>query len=206
MKMGEFIQTWEGSLTENKWNRVANIVLVGAILLLAILLINKDKIVIVQPANMQESGWVSKNQASRSYKESWGFALAQLTGNVTPGNVDFVKERLTPMLSPVIYNEVIDSLEMQAQAIKDDRITMRFEPLLVDYEEATDKVFVYGLSYVKGSTGSEERNERTYEYRFKFDNYSPLLVDLRTYEGKPQSEVVLANIQRIEERRGEAKP
>ena len=206
MKMGEFIQTWEGSLTENKWNRVANIVLVGAILLLAILLINKDKIVIVQPANMQESGWVSKNQASRSYKESWGFALAQLTGNVTPGNVDFVKERLTPMLSPVIYNEVIDSLEMQAQAIKDDRITMRFEPLLVDYEEATDKVFVYGLSYVKGSTGSEERNERTYEYRFKFDNYSPLLVDLRTYEGKPQSEVVLANIQRIEERRDEAKP
>ena len=205
MKMGEFIQTWEGSLTENKWNRVANIVLVCAILLLAILLINKDKIVVVQPANMQEAGWVSKSKASRSYKESWGFALAQLTGNVTPGNVDFVKDRLTPMLSPVIYNEVIDALLMQAQAIKDDRITMRFEPLLVDYEETTDKVFVYGLSYVKGSTGSEERKERTYEYRFKFDNYSPLLVDLQAYEGKPKSEVVLANIQRIEERRAEAK-
>ena len=205
MKMGEFIRTWEGSLAENKWNRVANIILVSALLLLAILLINKDKIVVIQPANMHETGWVSKTQASRSYKESWGFALAQLIGNVTPGNVDFVKDRLIPMLSPVVYAEVIDSLEMQAQAIKDDRITMRFEPMLVDYEEATDKVFVYGMSYIKGSTGSEKRNERSYEYRFKFENYSPLLVDLNTYEGKPQSEVVLANIQRIEERRAEAR-
>jgi hypothetical protein len=76
--------------------------------------------------------------------------FAQLLGNVTPGTVDFVKERLTPLLSPSIYQDVIDAIEIQAQQIKNDRVTMRFEPRFVEYEPKSDKVFVYGYSYVKG--------------------------------------------------------
>ncbi|MCV5185818.1 type IV conjugative transfer system protein TraE, partial [Escherichia coli] len=77
------------------------------------------------PFTLTEEAWVTKSNASQSYKEAWGFAFAQLLGNVTPGTVDFVKERITPLLSPSIYQDVIDAIEIQAQQIKNDRVTMR---------------------------------------------------------------------------------
>ena len=66
------------------------------------------------------------------------------------------------MLSPEIYQDVIDAIEIQSKQIKEDRVTMRFEPRFVEYEEKSDKVFAYGYSYVKGaSSQQEERGERT---------------------------------------------
>ena len=121
-----------------------------------------------------------------------------MTGNITPSNVDFLKDRLKPLLSPAIYSDVIDTLEMQAQNIKDDRITMRFEPRFVEYEKTTDRVFVYGYSFVKGATGDEERDDRTYEYKIKISNYAPMILDLNTYEGKPRTERVLDQLQKQE--------
>ena len=100
------------------------------------------------------------------------------------------------MLSPVVYSDVIDNLMMQSQAIKDDRITMRFEPRFVEYESSTDKVFVYGYSYSSGADDKETRMDRTYEYRLRIENYAPLIIDINTYEGKPRNESVLASIQK----------
>lgn len=65
---------------------------------------------------------------------------------------------MEPILAPAIYQEFIDALEIQAQEIQADRITMRFEPRFVEYEETTDKVFVYGHSFVKGAAFDAKRN------------------------------------------------
>lgn len=205
MKFGDFLNTHEGALSENRWNRFANVGLAVAVVVLLYMVNTKDQIVIIQPTALASEAWISKEGASQSYKEAWGFHLAQLTGNVTPANVEFLKERLKPLLSPAIYSEVIDTLEVQAQDIRDDRITMRFEPRVVEYETTTDKVFVYGYSFVKGATGTEERTDRTYEYRLKIESYAPLIVDINTYEGKPRSEQVLAQIQKQEQRRAGGK-
>lgn len=199
MKWVDFIQTWEGSLTENKWNRIFNGVLASVVLILTYMVFTKDQIVILQPETLGSEAWITKTESSESYKESWGLFFAQMTGNITPANVDFLKDRLKPLLSPAIYSEVIDTMEIQAQNIKNDRITMRFEPRFVEYETTTDKVFVYGYSFVKGSVGKEERDERTYEYQIQISNYAPLILDLNTYEGKPRTERVLEQLQKKEE-------
>jgi conjugal transfer pilus assembly protein TraE len=123
----------------------------------------------------------------------------QLSGNVTPDNVAFIKERLKPLLSPAIYGDVIDSLEEQSLNIKQDRISIRFEPKFVEYEKVSDKVFVYGYSFIKGSADDENRQERTYEYRIKIANYAPMIMDLNTYQGKPKTERVLLQLQQREE-------
>ncbi|MBX2807143.1 MAG: type IV conjugative transfer system protein TraE [Cellvibrionaceae bacterium] len=200
MKMGSFIRTWEGSLVENKWNRIFNGLLVVAILLLIYMLLSKDQIVVIQPETLGTESWITKNSASESYKESWGLFLAQMTGNITPANVDFLKDRFKPLLSPAIYADVIDSFEIQAMNIKNDRVTMRFEPRFVEYEKNSDKVFVYGYSFFKGTTGKEDRTDRTYEYRIKIANYAPLIVDINTYEGLPRTENVLLRLQEQEQR------
>ncbi|MFC1336962.1 MAG: pilus assembly protein [gamma proteobacterium symbiont of Clathrolucina costata] len=201
MKWGDFVKTWEGSLAENKWNRIFNGGLAVAVVLLSYMVFTKEHVVVIQPETLGSEAWITKDQASQSYKESWGLFLAQLTGNITPANVDFLKDRLKPLLSPAIYSDVIDTLETQAQGIKNDRITMRFEPRFVEYETTSDRVFVYGYSFVKGATGDEDRQERTYEYRIRISNYAPMILDINTYEGKPRTERVLEQLQKQEESR-----
>lgn len=78
---------------------------------------------------------MTRDDASRSYIEAWGFALSELIGNVTPGNVQFISDRLKPLLDPKIYHKVLEGLEANAQQLKDECITMRFEPRRVIYEK-----------------------------------------------------------------------
>jgi len=204
MKLQAFVRTWEGALVENRWNRLANMGLAVAVLLLAYMAFSKDQIVVIKPETLGTDAWLTRSGASESYKEAWGLFLAQMTGNITPATVDFMKERLKPLLSPSLYAEVVDMLEMQAQDIKDDRITLRFEPRFVEYEQSTDTVFVYGHSFVKGASGSEDRQERTYEYRIRIAHYGPMVMDLDTYAGKPRTEAVLIKLQAQEaEERGD---
>ncbi|MDV5545225.1 TraE/TraK family type IV conjugative transfer system protein [Klebsiella pneumoniae] len=61
---------------------------------------SKGTIVTIQPFTLTEAAWVTKSNASSPIKRLGVFAFAQLLGNVTPGTVDFVKERITPLLSP----------------------------------------------------------------------------------------------------------
>jgi len=198
-----FLKTWEGALVENKFNRVFNGFLAVSVLLLAYMTFNKDQIVIVKPETLSSEAWITKDKASQSYKEAWGLFFAQLSGNVTPDNVDFIKERFKPLLSPAIYSEVIDALEIQALGIKKDRITIRFEPRFVEYEASSDMVFVYGYSFIKGSSDTVDRQDRTYEYRIKISNYAPMLIDLNTYQGKPKTERVLEQIAANEKKSGQ---
>lgn len=203
MNTSSFLKTWEGALVENKFNRVFNGFLAVSVLLLAYMTFNKDQIVIVKPETLSSEAWITKDKASQSYKEAWGLFFAQLSGNVTPDNVDFIKERFKPLLSPAIYSEVIDALEIQALGIKKDRITIRFEPRFVEYEASSDMVFVYGYSFIKGSSDTVDRQDRTYEYRIKISNYAPMLIDLNTYQGKPKTERVLEQIAANEKKSGQ---
>lgn len=203
MRIQEYLKTWTGLQNEAYWSRIIQVCLVIIVFLLVFLVFSKNTTVVMQPFTLTEEAWVTKDRASQSYKEAWGLAIAQLIGNVTPGSVDFVKERLGPLLSPTIYQEVIEVVSMQAQQIKNDRISMRFEPRSVDYEEKTDKVFVTGYSFMKGISVSatEEREERTYEFIVKVSNYAPVFESINTYVGKPRTSTELERIERREESR-----
>ena len=67
----------------------------------------------IQPPTLSETAEVSRNQATQPYLESWGLYLAELMGNVTPGNVSFIRVAIEPLLSPAVYQQVVDALEIQ---------------------------------------------------------------------------------------------
>ncbi|MDV5555444.1 hypothetical protein QM162_25350 [Enterobacter hormaechei] len=110
-----------------------------------------------------------------------------------------MKERITPLLSPSIYQDVIDARPKFSSAGQ-VTVTMRFEPRFVEYEPKSDKVFVYGYSYVKRASSNEERSERSYEFAIKISNYAPVLDYIDTYVGKPRTKTVLEQLQRKENR------
>lgn len=199
MKLSQYLKTWEGMQNENKWGRVVQAALLVIVFVLMIKVFTKETIVTMQPFTLTEEAWVAQKSASRSYKEAWAFAFAQLFGNVTPTTVEFIKDRVRPFLGPRIYQEVIDALEMQARQIKGDRVSMRFEPRVVEYEMNTNKVFVYGYSFTKGTNSAEERVDRTYEFTIQIANYAPLLTHLETYAGRPRTKSMNEKIRRRDE-------
>jgi conjugal transfer pilus assembly protein TraE len=191
MIMSNYLRTWEGTQFENKFNRLIIICLVITVMFLAVKLANSEKILTFQPVTLSQDSWVTEKSGSQSYKEGWAMYLAQVTGNVTPKTLDFIKQRVTPFLAPSIFNDVVEALEIQAANIREDRITMRFEPRFVEYEESSDKVFVYGYSYVSGSMDKEKKSDRTYEYQIKINQYAPLVTHIDTYAGKPMNEAAI---------------
>jgi len=160
-------------------------------------------IITMQPPTLNTQAWVTEDKASQSYKEAWGMYLAAQIGNVTPSTVALIKDWLGPLLSPAIYEEVISALEVQVVQIKNDRVSMRFEPRTVVYEPNSEKVFVYGYSYTTGVHGYEERTERTYEFRIDITQFLPTVDFIDTYADKPRTKKVLRVIERREEARKE---
>jgi conjugal transfer pilus assembly protein TraE len=200
MNFKTYAKTWEGTQHENSWNRrfIAGLIIV--VLILTFMLFSKSTIVTIQPFTLNDEAWVTDNDSSSNYKEAWGFALAQLLGNVTPSNVNFIRARIEHMLSPAIYNDVIRILEVQAQQIKNDRVTIRFEPRFVEYEPKSRRTFVYGYSFSKGmSSAPEKRIERTYEFDIAVSNYIPVIDFIDTYQGRPKTIDVLERLQATEE-------
>lgn len=193
MDIKKYLSTFHGLKMEAYYNRI----ITGGLLLLTcfltFVLATRPTIVTIQPWTLAEDAQVTRDDASRSYLEAWGFALAELVGNVTPGNVEFISDRLKPILDPKVYQSVLEGLESNARTLVEERITMRFEPRRVVFEKSSGKVYVYGYSFIRQGTSfeSERRENRTYEFTMKIANYAPLLMGIDTYEGTPRTRDVV---------------
>jgi conjugal transfer pilus assembly protein TraE len=199
MQWNKFLQTWEGTRAENRFNRLVILGLIVLVLVFGSVALMKKTIVTVQPYTLTQEAWVTTNDASQNYKEAWGQFFAAEIGNVTPATVDFIKDRIAIFLAPSIYHDVIDLLEIQASQIKEDRVSLRFEPRFVEYEPESKKVFVWGLSFTAGANGKPKRDERTYEFVIAIGNFAPRLDYIDTYVGKPKTQRILDQIKAKEE-------
>lgn len=206
MNLKKYLTALDGTAASIKFNSVVNATLAFGLFLLIYAQVTKDQIVALQPVTLGEEAWLSKSAASQSYMEAWGLFLAQLTGNITPENMDFVVKRVKPLLSPKIYNDMVDEMNIQAQSIKDDRVTIRFEPQSVTFEKESGKVFVTGASFMKAAGGVEDKKTRTYEYLITIHNYGPVIESASNYEGLPQTvDILNAQFKREQEAAKRAK-
>ena len=90
MQISKYLSTFHGLKMEGYFNRMVTTLLLLLVLFLVAVLATRPTIVTIQPWTLAEDAQVTRDDASRSYLEAWGFALAELVGNVTPGNVAFV--------------------------------------------------------------------------------------------------------------------
>lgn len=198
MKISSFLKTWEGVLAENRWSRITNLALIIAVILLTVRTFTSETIVTMQPVTLTEEAQITSRAASASYHEAWALFLSTLLGNVTPDNSDFIRERVGSLLSPKIYSEVMSIIEEQSMIISKDRVSVRFEPRYVLYEQESGHVYVNGNSFIKDATTKETREESTYEFRIRIQNYQPTIEFINLYTGKPRSEKVLLQMQQRE--------
>ena len=200
MKLNDYLKTFAGSQTEVRLARMIHAALATAVVLLALQSFMRDTAVILTPPGLSSEVKVSRTEASPDYMEAWGLHLANILGNVHPGNADFIKGSVGPLLSTKIFQNVMEVIQTQVEDIKRDRVTQRFEPRAVQYEPDTGKTYVDGYSVVTGPSGGHDRHVRTYEFKFKITNYRLTVEQITTYQGQPKTMDVITRQKQVEER------
>jgi conjugal transfer pilus assembly protein TraE len=200
VNLQNFKKSYAQLVVGQQWTRGMLAMTILALLIAVFALVNKTERVVLQPVTLTDEAWIEEGRASESYKTGWGAYLGMLMGNITPNKLGFIKERLEPLLAPEIYGETMQAFEAQAQDLRDNRISLRFELRSADYEPATDKVFAYGYRYATGSgTKEEQRTERTYEFEIDVRKYTPEITHIDTYPGKPRTQKMLRMMDRSED-------
>lgn len=182
--------------TEKYLSRITVACLSIAVIVLTIVVANKKTINTIVPYTMQQTGYITENLASESYKTSWGMALAMILGNCNYGSVDTIEKRIAPLLPNDIYQQTLVALRAQAQQFKDNRITVRYSITKYIYEPSTDKVFVEGTYYIKAPGLAEKAHKRTYEFIIGINDYMPQILYINTYDGSAKTEAVLKEMQK----------
>lgn len=186
MKWSLFRANQQALNTENGWLRVAVALLAAANLWGWWERGRQDTVVVLTPPTLNEPARVARNQADAPYKIAQGLFVAQLLGNVSPGNSDLLLQGLEPLLDARLYQPVREGINEQLRQFEREQITTSFTPRSTTYNPPTDTVFITGRSTTTGAAGAPRHSERTYELRWKLDHYRPRLVHLEAYDGPPR--------------------
>lgn len=198
MKLGNLRKTLNGLTTENTNLWISNIGLVACVIVLTILVMSKEVAVAVIPPTLNSEVELTRERASSGYHQAWGLFMAELVGNVTPTNADFVVQSLEGLMSSEIYNALRGFLAADIEDIKNKRVTTSFQPVNVSWEPQTNKVFVFG-DYVVEAPGAESVvSKRTYEFEFEIANWQLLAKWFDSYEGVPRTLQYLERTKKIQ--------
>ncbi|WP_158414118.1 TraE/TraK family type IV conjugative transfer system protein [Geoalkalibacter subterraneus] len=182
----EYKKSFRAAVKELQWRRFADVAQLLIIIVLLFFLGTKSTVVTVVPPNLQEDAVIEKSGASENYKLAWGWFMADIIGNVTPKNVDFVRESISLYLSPTLYQEVRKSITEQARVLREDDIAVSFSPSSAQYQKSRNRVFITGETTTTGPFGDPRREVRTYEFVIEVKNYMPVFTLFDVYEGAAQ--------------------
>ena len=185
MKLNAFRQSWARAVRENATKNFVIAALVATNALTAAGWFQVEETVVLVPATFDERMEVKASDASPAYKKAWALTVAQLCGNVTPGNADLLLESLGDLLSPDAYRKIAADLAAQVADIKRDSLTVSFEPRQILYEEQTNKVFVSGQFASQGVSGQPLKAVRTYEMTIEIRFGRPWITSFVPYTGMP---------------------
>lgn len=184
--------SFDGMRGENKFLRLLVALLGIGLWVSSCTAMKKDHIITVVPPTLTETAWVSKAQSSSEYTEAWALYVGMMLGNVTPANAAIVKEAIGPLLEPDIYQSTMDVLDKQIFQIRQDRVSLSFEPQKVLRDTVNpNRFFVTGRSVTEGPAGDKRRTNRTYEMELIIKNYKPVLSWIGTNTGDARTQDVI---------------
>jgi conjugal transfer pilus assembly protein TraE len=183
MQYKKYLDSWNGSLKENRYSRwiiagllLSNIVLVSG-------LMARNETVVLVPSSLDARESVSINDASSGFKEAWGLQVAMLLGNVTPQTAPYVSSHLGGLASPSVYKTLMSELESQSEKLKKEQITIQFTPVNVFHVADQDLVVVSGQYTVRGARNEAKSDIRTFEIGVDIANYGARIRSLTSYAG-----------------------
>lgn len=176
--------TWENSIRANLMLSAACVIMAVITLFAAVTSLTRHDRIVIVPAGLAGKTSVEWTSADSSYYKSFGLFVATLIGNITPHNVKFVSDALSPYMGSVIYSDIrkrMLSLAESAQ-FRDSATATRFVPASVLYEPDTHKVFVQGQMIITTAISSRAE-EMVYEMTLVIKDGMPIVDSISSYEG-----------------------
>lgn len=186
MRIGDYLRLENIDQADTLRRHLALIVLAITNLVTALALILRPTPVILVPPDLPEAVEISRSDASGALKETWGLFIAELLGNITPGNADFVENSIGPLIDAGIYRELMEAVSRDLEALKADRVSVRFRTREVFHDQGKDQIYVTGELSTQGPSGPPRVTQRTYQFRIRFRHYRPTVMDLEVYPGSPR--------------------
>jgi len=185
LKLSDYLDSYKGLMQERKFSRAVTLAMVFTTMVLSVGLMQKKPVVVLVPPQLSEEGEISASNASSSIKKAWALTAANLVGNVSPGNVDFVESALEGILAPRLYHSLLESIHAQARSIREGNITLSFTATDVYYQKSSGLVFVTGTMSRSSRFGEPETYKRTFEFLVDVKNYRPQIAEWNAYDGNP---------------------
>jgi conjugal transfer pilus assembly protein TraE len=200
MEFKTFLKTWKGAVSENNFNRYLIAGQTIALIICAFGLINEDRVTVVTPPTLSEKAEIARKTASTGYKQAWGLYIAELLGNITPNNVDFIIDSLTSMMAPDLVSKFRVFAATEADKIKKNGITGQYEPRDVRFEKATDKIFITGQQRLDTpGTSAAAPFTRVFEVKISIKQGMPVVTHFDTYAGMPRTQDAVEKLTRDQE-------
>jgi len=191
MRLAPIPNTLDRLKGDAKYSRIIIAILLFVVAVLAVSLSNKSTTtVLLPPVKIDKEEWVTKNDASFGYKKSWALFAAELIGNVSPGNADFVLSQIQFLFSTGIYRDLVTILETQVKEIKQEQISTRFYAKSVEKHPETNKLFIVGDFETASTSGKTVKSQRTFEFEVEIKNGFPEITFFNAYQGIPQTQGV----------------
>jgi conjugal transfer pilus assembly protein TraE len=163
---------------------ISNVVLSVCLAMAVGKLVSSHEVTRIVPPGLDRPVSVGWDTADEDYLESVGLYVADLAGNVTPGNAKFVADSLSQIMTPRIYQ----SARAQILALADDPVfknsggSMRFEARKIVPERQTQKIFVIG-QMTSQQIGSRDVRPMVIEMKLIMKNGRPWVDGFDHYTG-----------------------
>ncbi len=186
MKADKLTRSWSAALGENKFLKI----IISALVLCNLIAVSgwqsKDAVVRLIPPTLTEETVVAQNQADEVYHKSFALHVANLIGNVSPDNVQFIISSIEPLLSPAIRNEVMTILADQVDSIQTNELSMTYRAREVIYDPVQNMTWVSGIQTRKNRDGTENSQIRTFEIVLRVKNGLPEMNFIDAYPDVPK--------------------
>lgn len=201
MLLSNLKNSFDGMRGENKFLRMIVAAMAVALVASSCSAMKKDQIITIVPPTLTDKAWVSQTQSSSEYTTAWAMYVGMLLGNVTPANATIIKDALGPILHPDIYQSTMAVLDKQIFQIRQDRVSLSFEPQKVLRDSVKEnRFFITGNSISEGPAGGKRRTTRTYEIDLEIKNYKPVITWINTNSGDARTQDVLDREKKMQDK------
>lgn len=187
MKISKFFNTIEEATKENTFLKYLVILESIALILAFFVLGGKEVIIVQQPNGLNRNITLSQQTGDNPYKKQWALSFAELMGNVTPSNADFIKSRMNDYFEPKLFHEMEADIEEQVLSLKRQQATITFIPKVIVFEPKSGIVYVNGTREIHSFGVHTKRVEWTMEFGIKVVNYLPVVSHFDSYKGQPKT-------------------
>lgn len=125
--------------------------------------------------------------ANQSFKQGHAIAFAELIGNISKTNIQFVKQRFLANTTPHLRDQFEDEIERQVSIINARKIKQKFIIEDVYYDEYQDIVWVWGQREITIPRQKPLNKTWTYEFRIGVYGGMPKISYFKQYPGKPNT-------------------